>query len=198
MGVSAYLAPNSLLLLGQHDTLDRFQVRLKEESESKFSLRKNHNRWPPLHTPIVWDKCIPNRAALLMHALPGGFTAPKPPIISMVTGTACYTDYNAREILHRWVDHPQRLWDVVYELLSQGIETIIHVGPEPNIIPATFERLSENIQSQLKANYGMRAMSSLVTRPWLNSVLPSRAALLRAPLVKHVILEDWLLENAPS
>jgi [acyl-carrier-protein] S-malonyltransferase len=133
-----------------------------------------------------------------MHTLPGGFAVPKPPIISMVTGTACYTDYNAREILHRWVDHPQRLWDVVYELLSQSVETIIHVGPQPNIIPATFHRLADNIQTQMKANYGMRAMSSLVTRPWLNSVLPSRAAMLRAPLVKHVILEDWLLENAPS
>lgn len=198
MGVSAYLAPNSLLLLGQHDTLDRFYERLKTEADGKFYLRKNHNRWPPLHTPIVWDKCIANRAAVLMHALPGGVTAPKPAIISMVTGTACYTDYNAREILHRWVDHPQRLWDVVYELLAQSVETIIHVGPQPNIIPATFHRLADNIQVQMKANYGMRAMSSLVTRPWLNNVLPSRAAMLRAPLVKHVVLEDWLLENAPS
>ena len=40
----------------------------------------------------------------------------------------------------------------------------------------------------------MRALSAVIRRPWLQSLLPRRVALLRAPLMKHVILEDWLLE----
>ena len=54
---------------------------------------------------------------------------------------------NSRDILHRWVDEPQLLWDGVYQTLSLGIETIIHVGPAPNIIPATYTRLAENVTS---------------------------------------------------
>jgi [acyl-carrier-protein] S-malonyltransferase len=33
---------------------------------------------------------------------------------------------------------------------------------------------------------------------WLASVLPSKAALLRAPFLTHVVLEDWLLEQRPA
>jgi [acyl-carrier-protein] S-malonyltransferase len=44
---------------------------------------------------------------------------------------------------------------------------------------------------------GMRAAAGLARRPWLSAILPSRAALLRAPAMRHVILEDWLLENLP-
>jgi [acyl-carrier-protein] S-malonyltransferase len=94
------------------------------------------------------------------------------------------------------VDHPQRLWDGVYQVLALGIETIIHVGPEPNIIPATFQRLGENIRQQTQSNLGMRALSHMVRRPWLKALLPQRASLLRAPLIEHVILEDWLLAQS--
>jgi hypothetical protein len=41
----------------------------------------------------------------------------------------------------------------------------------------------------------MRALAQIVSRPWLQKLLPERTALLRAPLVKQVILEDWLLEQ---
>jgi len=45
----------------------------------------------------------------------------------------------------------------------------------------------------------MRAVSNMVARPWLGKLLSSRAALLRAPYVIHVVLEDWLLaQDAPS
>ena len=42
------------------------------------------------------------------------------------------------------------------------------------------------------------APAGLARRPWLSALLPSRAALLRAPLLQHIILEDWLLENPPT
>jgi [acyl-carrier-protein] S-malonyltransferase len=196
VGPSAFLSPNSMLLMGQHDTLDRLQSWLKENHPGQTSLRKNKQQWPPLHTPIVWGRQIPNRAANLMHTLSGGFSAPQPPILSMVTGKSSYHDHNMRELLHQWVDHPQRLWDVVYEVLSSGIETIIHVGPQPNIIPATFQRLRDNVESQTENSIGMRALSAAVSRPWLQSILPERLGLLRAPQVEHIVLEDWLLEHA--
>jgi hypothetical protein len=68
------------------------------------------------------------------------------------------------------------------------------------IVPATFQRLRDNVQAQLDRksinSIGLRAISRAVRRPWLTAILPSRTALLRAPLVEHVILEDWLLAQA--
>jgi [acyl-carrier-protein] S-malonyltransferase len=69
------------------------------------------------------------------------------------------------------------------------------------VIPATFTRLSENVQEQTMQRsiegYGIRAMSGIARRPWLASLLPSKASLLRAPYLKHIVLEDWLLEHVP-
>jgi [acyl-carrier-protein] S-malonyltransferase len=79
---------------------------------------------------------------------------------------------------------------------------VIHVGPAPNLIPATFQRLRDHVLVQLNRNslnsLGLRAMARAVRRPWLTALLPSRSALLRAPLIEHIILEDWLLANAPG
>ncbi|WP_145051700.1 ACP S-malonyltransferase [Lignipirellula cremea] len=197
MGISAYLAPNSVLLMGQRDTLDRFNRRINEKVTERLYLRKNEGSWPPMHTPITWERNIPNRCAKMLHTARGGFAAPSPPVFSLVTGDFSYNDYNAREILHRWTDQPQRLWDAVAETLEKGIETVVHVGPSPNIIPATYHRLSDNVTGQLQKSIGMRAVSNIVRRPWLKSLLPARTALLRAPMMKQIILEDWLLEQTP-
>jgi [acyl-carrier-protein] S-malonyltransferase len=193
--VSAYLSPNSLLIMGQGDTLDRFKQRMKDVLPPQVYLRKNSNGWPPLHTPIIWEKFIPNRCSMLMHTVKVASHAPRPPILSLVTGQFSYDEFNVRDLVCRWTDQPQHLWDAICETLSMGIETVIHIGPEPNLIPATFERLAENVKAQTKNNLGMRALSAVVNRPWLKSLLPARTALLRAPLIQHVILEDWLLSQ---
>jgi [acyl-carrier-protein] S-malonyltransferase len=199
IGISSYLSPNSLLLMGQGNTIDRFADLMREWLPQKLYLRKNDSRWPPMHTPIVWQKHIPNRAALMMQTLPGGFTAPTPPVLSLVTGKISYNEFNARDLLARWVDHPQRLWDAVSETLSMGIDTLIHVGPDPNLVPATYKRLADNVTTQLAARswegVGLRAVSRAVRRPWLAKLLPTRSSLLRAPFVKQINLEDWLLEQ---
>ncbi|MCE9528121.1 MAG: hypothetical protein K8R36_18930 [Planctomycetales bacterium] len=196
IGISSHLSPNSLLLMGQHDTLDRFKQLAAEQLSVKVSLRKNADLWPPLHTPIVWERNIPNRAAYLMHTLNIRLIEPKPTVLSLVTGLLSYTDLSARSLIHQWVDHPQRLWEAVCEVLSRDVKTIIHIGPEPNLIPATFKRLTENIVAQTQKSLSMRALSAAARRKWLQGVLPERVSLMRAPYVKHVILEDWLLENA--
>jgi [acyl-carrier-protein] S-malonyltransferase len=199
IGISSFLAPNTVLLLGQNHTIDRFSTLMHDVFPKRVYLRKNSDKWPPVHTPLVWEKNIPNRVGVMAHTLPGGFTKPDPPVFSLVTGKASYNDFNAREILLQWVDHPQRLWDAVYETLACGAETVIHVGPSPNLVPATFNRLRDNVQAQLTGNslnkLGLRAMARAVRRPWLTAVLPSRTALLRAPAVEQIILEDWLLEQ---
>ncbi len=195
IGISAYLAPNTVLLVGQDDSIARFKQRAKDEISVKIVVRKNEHRWPPMHTPLVWEKYIPNRAGLLMHELPGGFEAPHPPILSLVTGRFSYNDYNAREILQRWTDHPQRLWDAIYEILSQGVEYMIHIGPQPYIIPATMSRLADNVKQQIRSNVGVRALAVAARRPWLAGLLPERTALLRAPQVKQIVLEDWLIDH---
>ena len=195
IGVSAYLSPNSMLLMGQGDTLDRFRARKSELSSERIFVRKNDHRWPPLHTPIVWQRNIPNRSQFLMHTMPGGCRAPKPPVLSMVTGDFSYDEVNARDIIGKWIDHPQLLWEAVDKTLSRGIETVVHVGPQPNIIPATFERLASNVLLQTKGRFRMRTLSRMVERRWLAAILPKRASLLRAAKLRHVTLENWLLQQ---
>lgn len=202
IGISAVLSPNTFLLIGQRQTVLQFKQMMHDLLPHRAHLRLNSNRWPPMHTPIVRQRHVPDRAAVMLETLAGGFSPPCPSVLSMVTGKLDYDDHSARHILRNWADHPQRLWDCVYETLAAGVETVVHVGPQPNVIPATFHRLSDNVQEQISGSslgsLGMRAAAGMVRRPWLSAMLPTRAALLRAPAVKHVILEDWLLENSPE
>jgi [acyl-carrier-protein] S-malonyltransferase len=202
IGMSAILSPNTYLLLGQNDTINRFKATMHEFLPMPVHMKLNPDRWPPMHTPIVRQKHIPDRAAVMMEAMRGGLQPPCPPVFSLITGDVSYDDFHARDILRDWVDHPQRLWDAIYATLAGGISTVIHVGPAPNVIPATFHRLGENIRQQTVGRsfgrMGMRAAAGLARRPWLSALLPSRAALLRAPTLKHIILEDWLLEHGAN
>lgn len=196
--ISSYLSPNSVLLMCQNGSLERLTPRVHEVFRGAVNVRRHRDRYPPLHTPIMWQRSIPNRAAVLLQTTPGGFQAPAPAILSMVTGDFSYQEFNSRELIHRWVDHPQRLWDVVYRVLADGVETVVHVGPNPNLLPAIFRRLSNNIIAQMDGrglgSFGRRTISRLVRRPWLTRVLPSAAVLFRAPFVEQIILEDWLLD----
>ncbi len=198
IGISTHLGPNSVLVMGSGETIDLLRGRLKDIAPKGVHLRCNEHRWPPLHTPIVWEKNFSNRAACMLHTLPGGFKAPEPRVLSLVTGQISYDDFNARSHMIRWVDHTQKLWDAVYQVLSSGTRSVIHIGPAPNIIPATFDRLAGNVESQTKDSRRMQALSVAIDRPWLRNLLPRRAALLRAPRIEHIVLEDWLLEHAPS
>lgn len=203
IAVSAILTPNTYLLLGQNDTIARFKTEMHKFLPDPAHIKINPERWPPLHTSIARQRFIPDRAAVMMDKMRGGLQPPCPPVLSLVTGERSYDDYHARDILRDWIDHPQRLWDAVCETFSSGITTLIHVGPAPNVIPATFNRLSENVSQQASSGralgrMGMRAAAGLARRPWLSAILPTRATLLRAPMLKHIILEDWLLENAPG
>ncbi len=202
IAMSSILSPNTVLVLGQGTTVDRFRERMKDTLGERVNLRKQGDRWPPLHTPLMWQRAIPNRASVLMHTMQRGFTTPKPNVLSLVTGKMSYTSVNSRELIADWLDKPQRLWDVVYELLAQGIRMLIHIGPEPNLIPATFKRLSDNVTHQIESSrlgtLGMQAMRTVTRRPWLNRIVSNRVALLRAPFVHHLILEDWLLDTPPK
>jgi [acyl-carrier-protein] S-malonyltransferase len=195
IGPSAYLSPNTALVLGQGDTLGRLDRAMKDFLPAKVMLRRNPNRWPPLHTPLVWQRNIPNRTAMAIYHTGGGHRKPNPPIYSCVTGEASYDELNSRDILTQWTDHPQRLWDVIYDTLAAGVEVIIHAGPQPNLIPATFTRLGNNVSKQVGGRYLHMIGRSINRHSWLTNVLPSKAALLRAPFVEHVVLEDWLLDR---
>ncbi len=96
---------------------------------------------------------------------PDGDAGALPPVLSLVTGQCSYHDGNARELLAQWVDHPQRLWDAVDETLATGVELVVHVGPEPNLVPATFQRVAENVRQMLSertlSGISLRAVSRL-------------------------------------
>jgi [acyl-carrier-protein] S-malonyltransferase len=197
VGISARLSPNTLLLMGQGDTLDRFKDRMKSAFPEQTNLRKHAHVFPPMHTPIVWERAIPNRAGVLMHTLRGNFGPPEPPVFSLVTGRADYNELTARDILQRWTDHPQLLWDAINETLTRGIDLVIHVGPEPNLIPATYKRLTDNVANVTQNRLSMRAVQAVMRQSWISAILPDSASLLRAPMIHHIFLEDWLLEHAP-
>ncbi|APW60507.1 hypothetical protein BSF38_01977 [Paludisphaera borealis] len=197
IGLSALLSPNAALLIGQGDTVDQFGLAMTDELTVKASLRRKPNRFPPLHTPLVRKRSIPNRAAVALYNVSGGDQAPSPKLVSCVTGAASYTEWNSREILIDWTDHPQRLWDVIDRTLASETRLIVHVGPEPTLIPATFSRLSENViefmRSRRLEHVGRYVIPGLSRHTWLTRMLPAGAALIRAPFVTHLILEDWLV-----
>ena len=148
--MSSHLAPNTVLLLGQNETIDRFKELMREALGKQVHLRKNAHKWPPLaHVDPVEQEPLEPRRPPPCRRCAGGFIAPVPPILSMVNGKVAYNDYNSRSIMNRWVDQPQRMWDSINELLTLGIDLILHVGPEPNLIPATFQRISENVNAQV-------------------------------------------------
>jgi [acyl-carrier-protein] S-malonyltransferase len=202
IGISAVLSPNTYLVLGQRDTLARFRAEMGSVLGKSAHLKRDPNLWPPLHTPIVRQRHIPDRASVMMEKMSPRPGLESPTLFSLATGTASYHHIPAREILRRWIDHPQRLWDAVMFTLKEDVDLIIHVGPAPNVVPATFSRLSDNVRQQLArmslSGLGMRAVSNLVNRRWLANLLPNRAALLRAPSIRQLNLEDWLIDNAPK
>jgi [acyl-carrier-protein] S-malonyltransferase len=199
IGPSAYLSPNTALILGQGDTLDVLERMMPEFLPAKAMLRRKEHRWPPLHSPLVWQANIPNRTAMAIYRIVGGKNPPRPRVISCVTGAPCDDPVVSRETLIRWTDAPQRLWDAITCVLGSGVETVVHVGPSPNLIPATFTRLSNNINKHLVNKYlhalGRGVVASMNRHAWLGHALPSQAALLRAPFLEHIILEDWLLDQ---
>lgn len=201
VAVSAHLAPNALLLIGQRNTLDRFESRIADVLGSHVHLRRLKDKWPPLHTPLMKQRRISDKVAARLADVSGGFRRPDPPVLSLVTGEYSYDETNSRETLTAWIDRPQLLCDTVHEVLASGVDVVIHVGPRPELVPTTFSRLSSHVSKQLGERslnaLGMRALGGLVRHPWFTRHLFSRTALLRAPHVAHVILEDWLLQQTP-
>ncbi|MGE3819909.1 MAG: ACP S-malonyltransferase, partial [Isosphaeraceae bacterium] len=199
VGVSAYLSPNTAVLHGEGETLTRLAAALPGPLPKTAALRLKTHKLPPLHTPIVWQRNIPNRVATALYKIPGRLNPPDVKLLSCVTGEASYDPGSARDLMVRWVDHPQLLWNAIDETLRGGVDTLIHVGPGPNLIPATFQRLGRNVEAELNRSYfgriGREFGSRVNRHAWLARLLPGRAALLRAPGVRHVILEDWLLEQ---
>ncbi len=197
IGPSTYLSPDHILLIGQEGTLDEFEHEMRERLSPAVTLRRRPNHWPPLHTPLVWERNVPNRTAMAMHHIKGGDQKPTPTILSCSTGVANYDEWNSRMILADWTDHPQRIWEVMEHTLQSGVELVIHAGPEPKLIPSTFERLGARVMKQLRRSHLERLGSSVIPsmgrQEWIMRSLPGSAALLRAPYLKHMILEDWLL-----
>jgi [acyl-carrier-protein] S-malonyltransferase len=202
IGPSTYLSPYQVLLLGQRDTLDLLEAEMRSYLPPGVTLRRRPNHWPPLHTPLVWERNIPNRTAIMMHHIGGGERKPVPPVISCTTGVDNYDEWNSRAILADWTDHPQRLWDVMENTLASGAECVIHVGPDPKLLLTGFDRLSARIMKQLKMRHldrlGSSVIPSISRNGWLNRRLPANAVLLRAPFLHHIILEDWLLAQDVS
>jgi [acyl-carrier-protein] S-malonyltransferase len=202
IGPSTYLSPYQVLLLGQHDTLSMLEQEMHEFLPPGVTLRRRPNHWPPLHTPIVWERNIPNRTAMAMHHIGGGVSKPNPTIVSCTTGNSSYDEWNSRAILADWTDHPQRLWDVMENALASGADIVIHAGPEPKLFPTGFDRLSTRIMKQLKMKHldrlGSSVIPSISRNSWLTRKLPANAVLLRAPFLNHIILEDWLLAQEVS
>ena len=92
IGPSTYLSPYQVLLIGQHDTLSVLEQEMSHFLPEGVTLRRRPNHWPPLHTPIVWERNIPNRTAIAMHHTGGGDRKPVPAVVSCTTGAASYDE----------------------------------------------------------------------------------------------------------
>jgi len=197
IGPSTYLSPYQVILVGQADTLDLLEREIPAHVPGGATLRCRPNRFPPLHTPLVWQRNIPNRTALALYHIAGGERKPTPPVVSCTTGVANYDEFNNRGILADWTDHPQRVWEAMKHTLASGVELVIHVGPEPRLFPTGFERISDKVKKQMRRRHLDRLSTSLfpsISRnPWLNRSLAATAAVWRAPFLDHLVLEDWLL-----
>jgi [acyl-carrier-protein] S-malonyltransferase len=196
---SAFLSPRTMLLLGQGDTLDRFEEGMGHFLGAKVVLRRHANQWPPFHTPLVRRLSLPNRLALALYRLAADLRRPSPPVVSCVTGEASYDELNSRELLIQWTDHPQRLWDVIQKTLAAPTDRVIHVGPEPTLIPTTFARLNRMVAGRLGTRTLDLLRHSVIPgtshTAWLARLLPNEAASWRSPFIEHLILEEWLLEQ---
>ena len=107
IGPSAYLSPNTALLLGQGDTLDRLERADPPTScPTKTMLRRNPNRWPPLALAARLAAAHPEPDRRRALSDRGGPTKPEPTVLSCVTGAASYDEScNTRELLDP-VDRP--------------------------------------------------------------------------------------------
>jgi [acyl-carrier-protein] S-malonyltransferase len=197
IGPSTYLSPHQVLLLGQGKTPELLEHEMRDFLPAGVTLRCKPNHWPPLHTPLVWERNIPNRTAMMMYHTDGGQRKPAPSVVSCTTGLSNYDEWNSRAILADWTDHPQRLWDAMEQTLASGAELVIHVGPEPKLLTTSFDRLSHKVMKQLKMRHldrlGSSVIPSISRNSWLTRKLPANAVLLRAPFLHHLVLEDWLL-----
>ncbi len=201
VAISAILSPNTMLLIGESDTLERVRKRCDAWDGPPVLMRRNDGVWPPLHTPLVSELHVPDRATLMIRNVSRLSETPRPPIWSLVTGRREYEGDSGRMVLRRWIDSPQRLWDVVHATLASDVRTILHVGPAPNVIPATFHRLAENVVKQTLqwslSAVGKRTIQRMAGSAWMAPLLPKSGFLLRAPMIEQVVLEDWLLDHAP-
>jgi hypothetical protein len=66
-----------------------------------------------------------------------GLEPPMPTVVSCVTVRVNYDARTARDILVRWVDYPQLLWDVIPETPASGVELVVHVGRASKLIAST-------------------------------------------------------------
>ena len=140
IGPSTYLSPYQVLLLGQGDTLDLLEARDARVSARRCDPAAQAEPLASLAYALVWERNIPNRTAMAMYHIGGGERKPTPNVVSCTTGLANYDEWNSRAILADWTDHPQRLWDAMEHTLASGAELVIHVGPEPKLLPTCFER----------------------------------------------------------
>lgn len=200
IAISAVLSPNSVLVIGQGDRLQRLPRVFP--ALRGVRIHPHTGVWPPLHTPLVRQQGVCDRARQMIASAMLGAGGPSPPVFSLVTGRVEYRDGAPREVLAKWIDHPQQLWSGVKAVLASDVQRVLHVGPAPNVIPATFSRLAENVRQQTAAatarGMGLRTVQSIVDRRWLAALLPADASLLRAPKLQHIVLEDWLLAHAPG
>jgi [acyl-carrier-protein] S-malonyltransferase len=108
IAVSAILTPNTYLLLGQNDTIARFKSQMHEVLPDPAHIKINPERWPPLHTPIVRQKHIPDRAAVMM-ATTRWTSAALPSCAVARHRRAQLRRLSRTRHLRDWIDHPQRL-----------------------------------------------------------------------------------------
>ena len=202
VGMSSILAPNTVLLLGQGDTLDRFSAAMHDAFPARVLFAQEQRAMAAdAHADRLATQSAQSRGrddADIARRIPQAGAAP-----------AVAGDRQAELQRLQRPGYPLPLDRPSAAAVGCGLRDFglgrengdpRRPGSEPD--PRHISALRDNVTAQMTGrslnSLSMRAISQAVKRPWLTALLPSRTALLRAPLVEHVILEDWLLaQKAP-
>ena len=161
IGPSTYLSPYQVLLLGQGDTLDLLEQEMREYLPAGVTLRRKPNHWPPLHTPLVWERNIPNRTADddVSHGRRAAQTDAERRLMHHGSGQLRRVEQPGDS---GRLDRSSPVRDAMEHTLASGAELVIHVGPEPKLLTTCFDRLSHKIMKQLKMRHLDRLGSSVI------------------------------------
>jgi acyl transferase domain-containing protein/SAM-dependent methyltransferase len=124
--IASVNGPDSTVVAGDDDTINRFIDEIASTSTEVKKLRVSHAFHSKLVEPMI--------EAFRAEVSKINFTSLNIPLISNVTGD--YFEANGTNYADYWCDHirkPVRFFDGLSKLIEDGFNTFIEIGPKPTL-----------------------------------------------------------------